>query len=115
MRYVQIVLLWLTLSSLWGLLGSLIGPGIVMLIIALLVGTLGALITVIQRLCGHRTEALRTGLLLATIGIILVGIWLFDARMTWPALLFFTLFISAMSFMGSFIVNFLVSRLPIHH
>ena len=109
MRYVLVVLVWLSLSALWGLLWSLIGPGIVMLLIALMVGTLGTLFTVVQLLCGHEAKILRTGLWVAVISIILTGIWLFDARITWPALLFFTVFIAAMSFIGSSLVNRLIS------
>lgn len=105
MQYSLVVMVWLCLSGLWGFLGISVGPGIAMMIIAMTIGVLGSLITFIQLLWGGKINVLKTGLLVAIIGLVFIGIIDLDAVFTWPAVILFSAFISTLSFAASFLVS----------
>src|SRR5690606_36601775 len=105
MQYGLVELIWFFLSGIWGLLGTLIGPGIVKLIIAMGIGVLGSLVTIIKILCAFEVRVLSTWLLVTLFGIVFVGIIDIDAVLTWPTAIFFTVFVSTLSFTASLLVN----------
>jgi hypothetical protein len=52
------VLIWFVLSLVWGLLGVAFGPGIVMLIIALMLACSGSVFSAVRKLLGSRLSDL---------------------------------------------------------
>lgn len=55
MQYLKIFVLWLSVSTTWGIIGTAVGPGIVMLIIALMVGAAGYLLTTLLVFFDYRS------------------------------------------------------------
>lgn len=105
MRYLAAVAIWLVLSALWGIVGVLYGPGIVMLLIASMVGAAGSLVTVIQLIGDYKGHPLGTGLIVAGAAFLLAWLSVAGPGMTRPAALFLALFIAVPSFSASFLAN----------
>jgi hypothetical protein len=78
MKYILIIAVWFSLSLIWGVLGAAYGPGIVMLIEALLVGTLGSIVMLAGRLLDFSPALLLTTCIV-TAGSILVS-WMLIFR-----------------------------------
>lgn len=70
MQYLKIFVLWLSVSTIWGLIGIAVGPGIVMLIIALTVGAAGYLLTTLLVFFDYRVHWLYTGMLVSALSLI---------------------------------------------
>ena len=70
MQYLKLFVLWLSVSTIWGLIGTAVGPGIVMLIIALTVGAAGYLLMTLLVFFDYRAHWLYTGMLVSALSLI---------------------------------------------
>ena len=106
MRYLAAVVIWMLLSMLWGIAGTLIGPGIVMLIIASVVGAVGSILTVAQFICGYKAHTLGTGLVVTITGIALTWFIAYESELAYQAILILAVFIA----LPSFVISYLLDR-----
>lgn len=69
MYYFNVVFIWFALSLAWGLLGVAFGPGIVMLIVALMIACSGSLFSAVRKLLGSRLSGLWSYLFVSVINV----------------------------------------------
>ena len=100
-----IVLAWLILSAIWGVLGAALGPGIAMLIVALLVGAVGALASLAQILWRRKPMTPYTGLFICACSVIALSLFVFRGEPTYRGLAFLTVYAAVPSFLISSLVN----------
>ena len=70
MQYLKLFVLWLSVSTIWGIIGTAVGPGIVMLIVALTVGAAGYLLMTLLVFFDYRVHWLYTGMLVSALSLI---------------------------------------------
>jgi hypothetical protein len=111
LRYLLIVAIWLTLSVPYGLVGTTIGPGIVMLMVALFVGVIGSTVSLIQRFRSYNMNPLYSGFIVGGSSIALTVLFFSSDNLTYQSTLFLGVFVFGLSFVGSFVVDrFAVAR-----
>ncbi len=110
MRYVASTAIWVAVSLTWGVVGTLIGPGIATLIVSLICGTVGAALTFVQQIGGGRVRSLPTAAIAAVLALGLSQILVFSDRLAGLEFVFLVVFVSVPAFLASFLVWLLVNK-----
>ena len=104
-RATLILLIWLVLSTIWGALGAALGPGIVMPIVALLVGTVGTITSLVQVLVRRKPMTLYSGFLICACSVSALSIYIFESDFSYRGLFWVVAYVAVPSFLFSFFIN----------
>lgn len=110
MRYVASTVIWAVVSVVWGIVGTLIGPGIAVFIVSLICGAVGAVVTCAQQIGGRKVRLLPTATVATLLALGLSQIFVFSDRLVAVEIVLLAFFVSVPAFLASFFVSQLARK-----